>query len=31
MTELLQPLMPFLHSIFGQDVDWKQEIGRAHV
>ncbi|WP_068860058.1 sterol desaturase family protein [Perlucidibaca aquatica] len=24
MTELLQPLMPFLHSIFGQDVDWKQ-------
>jgi sterol desaturase/sphingolipid hydroxylase (fatty acid hydroxylase superfamily) len=24
MTELLQPFMPFLHSIFGQDVDWKQ-------
>ena len=24
MTELLQPLMPFLHSIFSQDVDWKQ-------
>lgn len=24
MTELLQPLMPLLHNIFGQDVDWKQ-------
>lgn len=24
MIELLQPIMPLLHNIFGQDVDWKQ-------
>lgn len=24
MTELLQPLMPLLHNLFGEDVDWKQ-------
>ena len=24
MTDLLQPLMPLLHNIFGQDIDWKQ-------
>ncbi len=24
MTEMLQPLMPWLHNIFGEDVDWKQ-------
>lgn len=24
MTDFLQPLMPLLHNIFGQDVDWKQ-------
>ena len=24
MTDLLHPLMPLLHSLFGQDVDWKQ-------
>lgn len=24
MTEMLQPLMPWLHNLFGEDVDWKQ-------
>ena len=24
MNEFLQPIMPLLHNIFGQDVDWKQ-------
>lgn len=24
MSDLLQPLMPFLQNIFGHDVDWKQ-------
>ena len=24
MNDFLQPIMPLLHNIFGQDVDWKQ-------
>ncbi len=24
MSDFLQPIMPLLHNIFGQDVDWKQ-------